>query len=129
MNKELLPIIAGTSLIAGAAASVFFMYSLIPGNCYTGQVTGVERVMTSETSHYRVYMRTAQGNIVFKNEDDLLRGKWNSSNIQASLRDAEQTGQEVTIEAWGWRFPFLSMFPNIVREHSEADVCRTFLDS
>ncbi|GAB3552870.1 hypothetical protein [Spirosoma fluminis] len=58
-------------------------------------------------SVYMIY--TSAG--VFKNEDDWLRSKYNSSDVYNQFR----VGHTYTAVVIGWRSPFFSMYPNILR--------------
>lgn len=49
-------------------------------------------------------------NGVFENTDTFFYFKWNSSDVQNSLKQ----GQKVKIHYYGWRIPFFSWYPNIV---------------
>ena len=46
---------------------------------------------------------------VFQNTDSLIEWKWNSSDVQARLKE----GDRFQIQAYGWRVPFFSMYENI----------------
>ena len=76
----------------------------------TGVVTDKERIMESDgdggtNSYYMVWIDGEP----FKNVDSVIEGKWDSSTVQGKL----QVGQEVKVEVYGWRVPFLSMYKNI----------------
>ena len=68
-------------------------------------INKAERVTTDGKSQYMIY--TAE--LVFKNVDDIRIWKFNSSDIYAKLKD----GDVVTIDSYGLRLPFLSIYPNI----------------
>ena len=66
---------------------------------------------------YRGYGNTAESYYLvytdaetFKNKDSLIEMKFNSSDLQGSLKE----GMECTFTVVGWRVPFLSMYRNIV---------------
>lgn len=61
----------------------------------------------SGSSEYRVYTEECG---TFSNEDSLLRGKFNSGDVQGQLEEGET--YELTVV--GPRIPFLSAFPNIL---------------
>jgi len=76
-----------------------------------GTITGKERIVNSESSHYLVWLQKSDGSThSFKNSDSLIKWKWDSSDVQGAL----QEGQEVVLTCYGWRAGFLSMYPNIV---------------
>lgn len=78
---------------------------------YTVTVTDKERIVDDETSHYLVFTEDKNGNVfVFENEDNLLRCKFNSSDIQGELKE----GCTYNITVVGYRIPFFSMYQNII---------------
>lgn len=82
---------------------------------YTVTVTDKERVVQSKSSYYLVFTKDENGNVlVFKNDDELLRGKFDSSNIQGEL----EIGSTYDIVVVGYRVPFLSMYQNIIEVRS-----------
>jgi hypothetical protein len=52
-----------------------------------------------------------KGGEVFTNADDLFYGKFDSRTIQAGIEQDTQ----ITVRAVGWRIPFFSMQPNIIK--------------
>ena len=85
-------------------------------NTYTVEVTGKERIYTSNenasSSYYLVFAKELDGDVkVFKNSDELLLGKFGSSNIQAGM----EIGGTYDVDVYGFRVPFLSWYENIVR--------------
>ena len=82
---------------------------------YTITVTDKERIYEgsgdTSSSKYLVFGDDENGNsLVFENTDTLLRGKWDSSNIQGQLKE----GNTYKITVVGYRVPFLSMYQNII---------------
>ena len=82
---------------------------------YIVTVTDKERITnvssSDSSSKYLVFTENEQGEtIVFENTDCMLRGKWNSSNIQGKLK----VGNTYKITVVGYRIPFLSMYQNII---------------
>lgn len=71
------------------------------------QVWKTERVQTDGNSYYLVF--TDKG--VFQNSDSLLFCKFNSSDIYGKLI----LDKSFSFTIVGWRVPFLSMYPNIIR--------------
>lgn len=57
--------------------------------------------------YYEVYGTKGE---VFKNEDSMLNGKWDSASFQGRL----QRGHSYEVVTTGWRIPWLSAKPNIV---------------
>jgi len=79
---------------------------------YTITVTDKERVNKGDDSKYLVYCDVVDGDkdIVFENTDNFLRGKFNSSNIQAHLK----VGKTYEVTVVGFRFPIFSAYQNII---------------
>lgn len=74
-------------------------------------VTDKERVNDSSSSYYLVFGEDEAGNVlVYKNTDEFLRGKWDSSTMQAQL----EVGETYDVVLVGYRIPFLSMYENIL---------------
>lgn len=74
-------------------------------------VTDKERVNDSSSSYYLVFGEDEAGNVVvYKNTDEFLRGKWDSSTMQAEL----EIGETYDVVLVGYRIPFLSMYENIL---------------
>lgn len=59
-----------------------------------------------------------RGGEVFTNSDDIFYGKFDSRTIQAGF----EQGTETTVRAVGWRIPFLSMQPNIIKIVHQPEV-------
>jgi hypothetical protein len=57
-------------------------------------------------SKYRVYTKECG---VLSNEDSLLQFKWNSADVQNTVKE----GKVYKFEVNGWRVGFFSWFPNI----------------
>ena len=82
---------------------------------YTITITEKERIIEaveeSVSSKYLVFGEDENGKVlVFENTDNLLRGKWNSSTVQGSLK----VGKTYTIVAVGYRIPFFSCYEKII---------------
>lgn len=74
-------------------------------------VTDKERVVEGGSSKYLIFGDTDSGeSLVFENTDNLIRGKFNSSNIQGKIK----VGQKYQITVTGYRVPFFSLYENIV---------------
>jgi hypothetical protein len=71
----------------------------------TFTVESKERINKNNDSYYLVFTDKE----VFKNEDSILKWKWNSSDVYGELKQ----GQKYTCEVCGWRIRFLSMYRNI----------------
>lgn len=74
-------------------------------------VTDKERVYKDGDSYYLVFGEDEYGNgVVYKNEDVFIRGKWNSSDVQAELKE----GNTYEVVLVGYRMPFFSTYENIL---------------
>jgi len=69
-------------------------------------VNKTERVQNDENSKYLVFTE----NETFENTDDILQGKFNSSDIQGKFKE----NQTYEVKVWGWRIPILSKYRNII---------------
>lgn len=100
-----------------------FVLLLLGGGCYnfltaeevTFRVTDKERVYTSTSeggtnSKYLVFTETDRGVEVFRNTDTIFYFKYDSSDIQARLKQDSTYNARV----YGVRIPFFSMYRNIV---------------
>lgn len=77
---------------------------------YTVTITDKERTH-SGSEKYLVFGEDFDGNvIVFENSDSLLRGKWDSSNLQGELK----IGSTYEITVVGYRVPLFSWYENII---------------
>ena len=88
---------------------------------YQVRVTHLERVVDDGDSTYLVFTQRADNGDerVFRNSDSLWecifgRCKFDSSDFHARLSQVEDTGQVCTVQTYGWRFPLLSWYENIV---------------
>lgn len=72
-------------------------------------VTDKDRGYNQETgsSQYRIYTDECG---TLSNEDSMLRGKFNSGDVQGRLKE----GQTYELTVVGPRVPFMSVFPNIL---------------
>lgn len=82
---------------------------------YTITVTDKERIVEKRgdetSSKYLIFGEDENGDVlVFENSDVLVRGKWNSSTIQGSLKE----GNTYKVIVVGYRIPFLSCYENII---------------
>lgn len=70
-----------------------------------------ERVYKDGDSYYLVFGEDEYGNgVVYKNEDVFIRGKWNSSDVQAELKE----GNTYEVVLVGYRMPIFSSYENIL---------------
>lgn len=101
-------IFMGVIIVGGIVGT----YSVNYGNKQELKVTITDKEVkrSSESDKYMIFAKD-QNNIayVFENTDMLFKGKFNSSDVQAKL----EIGKEYTITTYGYRVPFLSMYPNV----------------
>jgi len=71
-------------------------------------VVDKERICSSQNEDCKYLVFTENG--TYENSDTLLNLKFNSSDIQGSLRP----GQTYDVQVWGFRQPILSWYPNIL---------------
>ena len=118
--------ISGSVIVLFAVTVILVCFSLalsFNDKEYTITVTDKERIVENDngkvSSKYLVFGESKNGEIlVFQNSDDWLRGKWNSSTIQGSLKE----GNTYKVVVVGYRIPFLSMYENIISfEELEGD--------
>lgn len=99
---------------------VIALISIIPScnkNTYSN-LTVVEKSYSGESDGYIVWFEDADGvQYEFQNEDSLWQGKFDSSTIQGKLKE----GSKYNITTIGWRIPFFSSYPNIVRYEKVSD--------
>ena len=77
----------------------------------TVTVTDKERINTSAESKYLIFGKDKNGQaVVYENTDNILRGKWDSSTLQAEM----EAGQTYEVKLVGFRFPVLSWYENIL---------------
>ena len=68
------------------------------------------------STKYLYFCTTDKGEeIVFMNEDHLLFGKFNSSDILAKIKKYEENGKPFKVKTVGFRIGFLSTYQNIIK--------------
>lgn len=84
----------------------------------------VKRVDTSEGNTdktrtrdvYQLQMETLDGSPrVYRNEDNILYGKFASADLQTQVRSLAADKQVVALRHYGWRLRLFSTFPNAVK--------------
>ena len=93
-------------------ANMFLGYCLSFNNHYEQiTVTDKERVNTIKKSKYLI-MGTNENNdvVVYENTDNLIRLKFDSSDLYAGIK----VGETYNVRVIGIRIPFLSMYKNIL---------------
>ena len=65
---------------------------------------------------YFLQMETTDGRPrVYRNEDNLLYGKFDAANLQAQIQSLAADKQLVALRHYGWRVTLFSTFPNAVK--------------
>lgn len=103
LNKIILVFIVVVLL----GASVFFTaFATFNDHTVVVTITDKERV-----TNYLVFAEDSQGNgVVYQNVDAPIRGKWDSSTMQANLK----IGETYELTLVGYRIPFVSSYENII---------------
>jgi hypothetical protein len=84
---------------------------------YRVTIIDTERIVESSgettSSRYLVFTELSNGGTrVFENTDSVYEMKFDSSDIQGRMKGLQ--GQEVDIDTYGFRVPFLSMYENVL---------------
>lgn len=80
-------------------------------NEYVVKVTDKAVKNSKNSSKYLIFGELENGEVrVFQNTDSLIRGKFNSSDIYASIK----VGKKYKFKVYGFRIPFLSKYENII---------------
>lgn len=113
--KNKVGILAWVALAVPAILIGYVLCLSVSGNFNTHTavmtVTGKERVNKDDTSYYLVFGKDMDGKtVVYKNTDNILRGKWNSSEMQGEL----EVGSTYQVNLVGYRVPLLSWYENII---------------
>lgn len=79
----------------------------------SGSVSGEEPVVRTADVYF-ILAETPEGAVRnYRNEDALLYGKFDSSDLHTKMRSVSQNVENtVAVRHYGWRIPFFSMFPN-----------------
>lgn len=65
---------------------------------------------------YFIQMETPDGDPrVYRNEDNLIYGKFDSADVQAQVQSFAAEKQLVAVRHYGWRIALFSMFPNAIK--------------
>lgn len=80
---------------------------------YSVVINDKERIVKNNDSYYLIFCQDVNTGAYyeFKCEDTLLRGKFDSSRFYNQIKEDEQYKFTVV----GWRVPFFSMYPNIIK--------------
>lgn len=79
---------------------------------YTVTVTDKERINDKESSYYLIFCEDDAGNYYeFKNKDNLIRGKFDSSSYYNKIK----VGRRYEFTVVGIRIPLFSKYQNIIK--------------
>lgn len=112
LNKIILVFI----VVIFLGVSVFFTaFATFNDHTVVVTITDKERVTKynkeNTSSYYLVFAEDSQGNgVVYQNVDAPIRGKWDSSTMQANLK----IGETYELTLVGYRIPFVSSYENII---------------
>jgi hypothetical protein len=99
--------LAVLTLIFGSCAAETFVRNSYE-NC---EVTGKESVRNGERNRYLIFCELENGEVrVFENTDQLVYGKFNSSDVYAKIK----VGSTYNFKVSGVRIPYLSWYENII---------------
>lgn len=100
-------------VIVSVSMVICLLYNIshISRNTYTATVTKKERIPNGDSSKYLIFTDLKSGDPrVFENTDSIVELKWNSSDVYAALKE----NKTYEIKTYGWRFPMLSLYENII---------------
>lgn len=73
--------------------------------------TVTDKHPSPDSGEYLIFCKDSSGEtLVFRNEDSLIKGKFNSSDFYGQI----EIGKTYNFTIVGSRVPFLSMYPNII---------------
>lgn len=101
--------------VLGIATAPSAFYAHSTGGELTATVTEKERVCETKGSECKWMILTDE--MAFKNADSLWHLKFSSTDVQAKVK----VNEEYRFTYYGWRIPFLSVYPNII-EVRDAEV-------
>jgi hypothetical protein len=114
-RRQWLPsVVLAVAILLVGAILVFGVAYRNTGSTVIAQVRDKERVCnsTSEGSDCRYLVYTDQG--TYAVEDSFIFWRFNSSDVYGSI----ERGKTYSFYIVGWRIPFASVYPNIIR-HEE----------
>jgi len=99
----------GVAAIFGATAMFYSAKIKVTERVCTLSNTAGERVTKDGGSKFLIYTKDCG---TFENTDYLLRGKFNSSDVQSVAYN--NAGKKVAVRSTGWRAGFFSWYPNVI---------------
>lgn len=120
--KKFFYVLAAIPLIVVAAALHYALpqvdvVRIIDTDVKRVDLTSTEDTTTSTKDVYFIHTENLNGKPVnYRNEDNLFYAKFDSSNLHTRAKSISQSENNlVAMRHYGWRIPFLSMFPNAVK--------------
>lgn len=112
-NKSVFSVMTTIMFVAVVVGIVgLLLYGSFNDTEYIVTVTDKERVNDGETSKYLVFCENEDGEVlVFQNSDEMLRGKFKSSNMQGYIK----VGKRYKLTVVGFRIPITSVYQNIIK--------------
>lgn len=107
MRRLILPAIIAFVVLLVCAP---MLYQVGTQDTLTATVTKTERVCETNKEDQDCKWMVLTDQMAFKNMDALFHWKWNSTDIQSKIAERET----YTFHYYGWRIPFLSVYPNLV---------------
>lgn len=99
------------TIIAIFAILIFIDFEIATANKQTYTVTVTDKAVKDNGELYLVFAEDDNKNdMVFKNEDKWILGKFDSSDLQAKLK----LNHKYTMQTVGFRVPIFSMYQNIL---------------
>lgn len=108
IKKILVALIVIIVVVIFVGINLFWSFN---DHTYVATVTNKERIADGEDSYYLIFCQDDNGNYYeFKNEDNFLRGKFDSSTVYNKL----EKGQTYKFTVVGFRIGFFSEYENII---------------
>jgi hypothetical protein len=110
-DKKMNKIVTGLAAIALASLPMYCSHNYLKTENYSVRVVDKEVKTKRGDSMYLVSTKSLDDDSVrvFRNQDTILKWKWNSSDVQGKL----EVGKTYDVGAYGWRIPILSKYENI----------------
>lgn len=104
------------TVIVVALSVIFSVFPSFNDHTYTATVTDKERIVKNQDeevdSYYLIFCKDDEGNYYeFKNEDNFLRLKFNSSSVYNQL----EVGETYQFTVVGFRIGLFSWYENIIK--------------
>jgi hypothetical protein len=112
--RKIMPILLIVGAVVGLVvlSGAFFFPQTLFQSTVTATVTNTDNVCRGTKCQYLVF--TDKG--TFKNTDNWMAAKFNSSDVQGRL----VRGQTYTMRVGGYRFPLFSTYQNVLRVEDAA---------